>query len=238
MSIILKLWRNIVKKILTILAATMTITSVSFASPLTNYTEGQVSIDLNPNISSDSSKEQVAGAITYAVNNKLAVQYKHADNKTKNYFYIEEVTPWSYENKFAHAQLIAYEINVLYQIDHNIAAYAGWAKETAKMNWFYNAGSSSSNITYSESGSNKKSQNSFQLGLVGQTHFTEDLTGWASIAAGSNIMSYEVGLGYDITKNTECNVFYRYNKYKGFNFDDGDIDVTIQGLGAGITLKF
>jgi opacity protein-like surface antigen len=220
------------KKILVILAAMMTITSVSFASPLTNYAKGKVSIDLNPNINSDSTKEQISGGITYGVGEKFAIQYKYADNKTKNYFYIEETTPLSYES--GHAQLIAYEINVLYQIDPNISAYGGWARETAKINLFFNAGPSSSNIIYSES----RSKNSFQLGLIGQTEFTEDLTGWASVGAGSNIIGYEIGLGYDITKNIECNVIYRYNKYKGFNFSNGDIDVKIQGVGAGVTLKF
>ncbi|QDR79994.1 outer membrane beta-barrel protein [Sporomusa termitida] len=215
------------KKISAILAAAMTITSVSFASPLTDYTQGKAAIDLNPNINSDSTKDNVSGGITYGVGNKFALQYKYADNKNKNYL---RMTPPSN----AHAQLSAYEMNVLYQINPNVSAYAGWAGETAKINLLYYAGPDLGNIIYRERGS----QSSFHLGLIGQTKFTENLTGWASAGAGSHIIGYEVGLGYSIAKNAECNVIYRYNKYQGFNLSDGKIDVKIEGVGAGITLTF
>lgn len=215
------------KKISAIVAAAMTITSVSFASPLADYTKGKAAIDLNPNINSDSTKDNISGGITYGIGNKFALQYKYADNKNNNYL---KLPPPSN----AHAQLSAYEMNVLYQIRPNVSAYAGWAREAAKINLMYYAGPDLGNIIYRE----RESQSSFHLGLTGQTKITENLTGWASAGAGSNIIGYEVGLGYQIAKNAECNVIYRYNKYQGFAFSGGDIDVKIEGVGAGITLTF
>ncbi len=218
------------KKILAIVAAAMTITSVSFASPLNDYAKGKAAIDLNPNINSDSSRENVSGGVTYGIGNKFALQYKYADNKTQKYLYSEQpILP-----NYAQAQLIAYEMNILYQLDRNIAAYAGWARETARINLSYNAGPGGGSIMYREKGS----QSGFQLGLIGKAKLAEDLTGWASAGAGSNIVGYEVGLGYKIAKNVECNVIYRFNKYRGFTFSSGETEAKIEGVGAGVTLAF
>jgi len=77
------------KKVLLALAAAMAITSVSFASPLSNYEKGSVAIDLNTTISPDveireaeydylksvDAKSRLGTGITYGIGDKLALQY-------------------------------------------------------------------------------------------------------------------------------------------------------------------
>lgn len=233
------------KKVLATLAAALAVTSVSFASPLTNYDNGKVAIDLSRSISpkieysggNDDTKSRFAGGLTYGLGNKFAIQYKYADNKTKNYSLETSISTY-YLKISTYQQYAAHEVNVLYQINPNVSAFAGWTKAIAKNNLSLDYGPSSSNITYSEKNSVKDSKNGLQMGIIGQTKLADHLTGWASVGAGTKLMSYEVGLGYDIAKNTEFNVFYRYNKYKEFNFGAEDLDVKTKGFGAGVTLKF
>jgi hypothetical protein len=237
------------KKILLTLAAAMAVTSVSFASPLSNYEKGSLAIDLNTSISpkveidvgdlsaSDDAKNRLGAGITYGIGNKLALQYKFSDNKTKDYFY-EETGPGYYENGRENAQIAAHELNVLYQINPNVSAFVGLTRTNAKVNWSYNYGPNSGNIIDSESGKEKQSQNGYQVGFIAQTKLAENVTGWASASAGNKVTSYEIGVGYDVAKNTELNLFYRNNKYKDFDVDGTNFDVTTKGLGAGVTVKF
>jgi hypothetical protein len=237
------------KKVVLALAAAMAVTATSFASPLTNYEKGNLAVDINTSLSpkvemnttdlrdSDDAKSRLGAGFTYGLGDKLAVQYKYADNKTKTYSY-EVATGFSYQNGTTTGQLIANELNVLYKVNPNVSAFAGWTNATAKIKWSYNYGPDASNITDSGSGTEKGTKDGFQVGLIGQTKFAKNLTGWGSIAAGNNLTGYELGLGYDLDKDTELNVFYRHAKYKDFNVDGENFDVKIKGVGAGLTFKF
>lgn len=237
------------KKVLLTLAAAMAVTSVTFASPLTNYDKGSTTLDINTSISpkielsvngmseSDDSKERLGAGISYGLGNKFALQYKYLDNKTKEYL-VDEYIGFDYENTTLNAKLTGHEINVLYQINPNVSAYVGMTRSTAKVTVTENYGPNPGNITDSESASESQSKNGYQVGLVGQTKLADKLTGWASVSAGNRVNAYEIGLGYDVAKNTELNLFYREVKYKDFDFDDTKLDVTTKGLGAGVTFKF
>jgi opacity protein-like surface antigen len=238
------------KKVLLTLAAAMAVTSVAFASPLTNYDKGSLALDLNTSISpkaeltidgiseSDDSKERLGAGVSYGLGNKFALQYKFLDNKSKDYLLYEYSDPFDYGNLTLNAKLTGHEINVLYQINPNVSAYVGVTRSTAKVTVTENYGPNPGNITDSESLSESQSKNGYQVGLVGQTKLADKLTGWASVSAGNRVNAYEIGLGYDVAKNTELNLFYREVKYKDFNFDDTKLDVTTKGLGAGVTFKF
>ncbi len=238
------------KKIFLTLAAAMAVTSVSLASPLSNYDKGNLAIDLTTSISpkvdvdvaqlggaSDDAKNRLGAGITYGIGNRLALQYKYADNKTKDYFY-EETTPSDYNNETDSVQIFAHELNVLYQVNPNFSAFVGLTKTSAKLNWSHNYGPNSGNIIDSQSGTVKQSQNGYHVGFIAQTKLADKVTGWASASAGNKLTAYEVGVGYDVAKNTELNVFYRNNKYKKNELDGVEFDVTTKGLGAGVTVKF
>ena len=229
------------KKILLTLAAAMTVTSVSFASPLTNYEKGSLAVDLNTSISpkveisgsdfGDDAKSRLGAGITYGIGDKLALQYKYSDNKTETYSY-EETGPGYYYRSTIDAQLTGHEFNLLYQIDPNVSAFVGLTKAKAKVNLMVTDG------TFYDSGSDSQSKNGYQVGLIGQTKLSDNVTGWASVRAGDKVTGYEIGVGYDVNKDTELNVFYRNTKYKDFNVLGEDFDVTTKGLGAGVTFKF
>lgn len=237
------------KKVLLTLAAAMAVTSVAFASPITNYEKGSLAIDLNTSISpklelsvngmseSDDSKERLGAGISYGLGNKFALQYKYLDNKTKEYL-VDEYIGSFYENMTLNARLTGHELNVLYQINPNVSAFAGWTRSTAKVTVTENYGPTPGYITDSASVSDERSKNGYQVGLVGQTKLADKLTGWASVSAGNRVNAYEIGVGYDVAQNTELNLFYREVKYKDFNYDDTKLDVKAKGLGAGVTFKF
>lgn len=231
------------KKVLLALAAAMAVSSISFASPLSNYEKGNMAVDLNISLSPDvdisgidlDAKSRLGFGMTYGIGDKLALQYKYADNKTKDYSYLD-VWSGGYESGSVNAQLSGHELNVLYKIDPNVSAFAGLTRATAKLNASYlyvdSFGSSSEDISY------KQSKSGYHVGIIGQTKISDNLTGWASVSAGNRITGYELGVGYDVAKNTEVNLFYRHTKYKDFNIEGDKFDVTTKGLGAGVTLKF
>jgi hypothetical protein len=237
------------KKVLLTLAAAMAVTSVSFASPLTNYEKGSTAIDISSSISpkfeisaggvsgSDDAKERLGAGVTYGLGNKFALQYTYLDNKTKEYLVYENMG-FDYENATLNAKLTGHEINVLYQINPNVSAYVGMTRSKAKVTETDNYGPNPGNITDSESYSESQTKNGYQVGLVGQTKLADKLTGWASVSAGNRVNAYEIGLGYDVAKNTELNLFYREVKYKDFDVYDTKVDVTTKGLRAGVTFKF
>jgi len=217
------------KKVLLALAAAMAITSVSFASPLSNYEKGSVAFDLNTSISSDveidannfsrsiDAKNRLGAGITYGIGDNLALKYKYSDNKSKDFNLLDSKV---------NAQLIGHELNVLYQIDPNVSAFVGYTRSTGKINF------AGSNL------SENQSKSGYHVGIIGQTRITDDVTAWASVSAGNRVTGYEIGIGYDVAQNTELNLFYRHTKYKDFNALKMDVDFTTKGLGAGVTFRY
>ena len=139
-------------------------------------------------------------------------------------------SPENYQTERYH--LTGHEFNVLYQINHNVSAFVGYTRSTAKVDW---ADSDGGSIF---TGNERDSRSGYHVGIIGQTKIADDVTAWASVSAGNRVTDYELGIGYDIDQNTELNLFYRHTKYKDFNFFGHDVDVTTKGLGAGVTYKF
>lgn len=114
------------------------------------------------------------------------------------------------------------EINALYKLDKNIAAFAGYV--TAK------AGNDYAGL-FTVSSRTKKL---WQAGVVGSAPLGGKTTLWGSAAAGRDLASWEVGVGYAFTPSFEFNVNYREVKA-----DDLDgMNVKAKGLGFGVTFKF
>lgn len=230
------------KKVLLTVAAAMAVTSVAFASPLTNYDKGSLAIDLNTSISPEmesggtvDAKSRLGAGITYGIGNKMALQYNYSDNKSKSFPDWFEVGSYDADG-FATAQVTGHQLNVLYQINPNVSAFAGLTRSKLKYSGSYVLSDGSGPIG-TLSASATQTENGYQVGFIGQTQLSEKLDGWALISAGNRVNAFEIGLGYEVAKNTDFNVFYRQTKYKDFGVDES-VDVKMKGLGAGLTFKF
>lgn len=91
---------------------------------------------------------------------------------------------------------------------------------------------------------NKLSADSFswtkwQLGVTGTAKLGDKLSGWATLAAGKDNVTYELGIAQELSKNWDANLFYRHKKFNSLNDNEGDkADLTISGFGLGVTTRF
>lgn len=204
------------KKLILIVVFLLAFSGVGLASPLMDYSQGKGSIDLtwrNAENSADGysfeKKGNLDAAVTVGLGNKFAFQYRNFEPKSKDSY------AYGSNLKFA-----LNEFNVLYKLDKNVAAFAGYVTTKATYNdWYY---------------SDSRSKNMWQVGVVGSTQIAPKTTLWGSVAAGNNSLSnWEVGVGYAFASNMEFNVNYREIKA---NVEDTDFKT--KGLGFGLTYKF
>ena len=226
------------KKILLVSACLMMLNSVVGAAPLTDYAKGNTAVDINwfPSMhmtdkysgsqngkdNADAKRATYSWGLTTGIDGKWAVQYQQfnpkVDRDTANSFNFGMKTQ---------------EFNVLYKVDSNLAAFAGWHQ--TKYDY------ASTGVTYST-----EKKNVLQVGLIGVTPIAPKMQLFGVVGFGKDLANYEIGASYDLAKNIDFNLFYRYTKVKNlastesysgmpYNFDD---DVTAKGIGYGITYKF
>jgi predicted porin len=159
------------------------------------------------------SKSNFDGSITVGLGNNFALQYRNFEPKSADTRFSGIITT---------GKIATNEFNVLYKLDKNVAAFAGYASAKGTMEIF-GYGSTSSDT-----------KNLWQVGLVGSTAIADKTTLWGSVAAGSNLTNWEVGVSYAFTPNLELNVNYREVKVD----DLQGVDVKAKGLGLGVTFKF
>lgn len=195
------------------------------ASPLTNYSAGNFSIDVNyskPTMSNDehpntydcNGKGKWDYAATVGIGNKFAIQYSRAN-------------PTADENSFGNKlKLTIKEYNLLYQLNPNVSVYAGIVSGSAE--WYGNLESAA--------------KNRWQIGVQYYKPVADKLIGFASAAAGKDVQKYNIGLGYEFAPNLEMNVGYQYSKIKNFTgyYTDPTYveDWTYKGMKYGVTYKF
>jgi hypothetical protein len=208
------------KKIVSGVAALLMLSSVGFASPLNDFSQGKVAVDVSVRPSSDfkasdddttrDAKSYMEYGLTFGLGNNLAFQYKGANPQTKDY---------SYGND----KLKTQEFNVLYKTSDNFTIFTGINQAKHELN----------DTGYGDTKSN------WQIGVTGQTSLGENLTGYATIAAGQDTSTWKIGLGYALSKNLDLDVFYGENKYDKVKYPWGDtVDCTVKGMGYGLTYKF
>jgi hypothetical protein len=208
------------RKVVVLVACFMMIGSVVMASPLMDFSQGKGSIDLTMRNTENSvegvdfdSKYNFDGAVTFGLGNKWAVQYR--------YFQPESDNTYIFPGKYA-LKLETNEFNVLYKLDKNLAAFAGFAnaKGTLTEAGWGSASSSTKDL--------------WQLGLVGTAALGDKTTLWASVGAGSDLTNWEAGVGYAFSAKCEFNVSYR--EFKVNDLDGADVKA--KGLGFGVTFKY
>lgn len=217
--------------------------SIGFASPLMDYSQGKGAIDLSLRPSNnldfgdgslDGNNSNFDGGITFGLGNKFAFQWLNQNSKSKTYSGtisdgVDTATGSVY------TKLTANQFNLLYKLDKNFATFAGFtqAKNDLTVNGTFNGSAFSGTA-------GGKTINGWQLGFVGSFPMGENFTGYGTVGFGNKIENFEVGVSYAMAKNTELNLFYKSVKYKDLEFEDADgkYDLKVDGLGAGITFKF
>jgi hypothetical protein len=227
------------KKIIIVAAVLLMITSVAAASPLTDYSPGKTSIDLimrdttnsgtSNVVSGDAtSKYNLDAAATFGLGNNLAFQFRTFSPESKNTDII------GYPGLTDKTKYTANEFNILYKTDKNFAFFIGLVNAKGQM-------------TFSDPRLNftTKTQNLWQFGAVESVPLGDQATAWASAAVGSsNLLNWEIGLGYTIAPNTELNLTYREFRADDFsgNLSDGTAvtvgEAKAKGLGFGVNFKF
>ncbi|MBU2704070.1 hypothetical protein Ga0466249_005222 [Sporomusaceae bacterium BoRhaA] len=212
------------KKVVSGVAALLMLSSVGFASPLNDFSQGKVAVDVSVRPSSDVKASDLGTAdvksymdygLTVGLGNDLAFQYKGANPES------ETVSGFS-------GKLTTQEFNLLYKTSDNFTVFTGINQAKAKWN----------DNGFSAEGDTKSN---WQLGVTGQTPLGENLTGYATVAAGQDTSTWKIGLGYAISKNLDLDVFYgenKYNKVKNPWNSNNTSDYTIKGMGYGLTYKF
>ena len=200
------------KIVLGVVAASLLATSAAYAAPMTSMDKGTGKIDAAFTMGSSLKGEGSNGqSIDFGGNNRyrLGATYGLGDKLGIDYKYV------------AHAgdedsSVQSHQLNLMYQFNPNVAAFAGYVHNRAKVQ------------------DESNTQNGYQVGVLGNMKIAKRTTAWASIGVGNKITAYEIGVGYDLTKNFDVNLFYNDTKYKGF---DG-ADFKTHGVNLGVTYHF
>lgn len=220
------------KRALLLAVVAATVTSAAFATPQTQWQEGQWQVDLgawNTEASADANKLvgeggdfttdnkwNFTGVVTYGLNDRWAVQYNYYGLKTDAKDGI---------GTDGNAQ----EVNALYSINKNFAAYAGYNRIKNKVT--------------ADGDSLSQTNNVAQIGIIGKAPITDKLDVYGKAAIGTqNTTIWEAGLGYGITPDLDVNVGYRYVNTKLTDKCDfgalDDANISYKGIIAGLSYRF
>lgn len=219
-----------------VLAAVMAAcaTSFAFATPQTQWEQGQWQVDLgawNPKASIDSnkingwkkgdvssdSKWDFQGGLTYGLTDKWGLQYGYYGLKTGT------------NNEMPGTDGDEHEVNLVYSINKNFAAYAGWNRIK---------NSFKDGVNYSNT------NNIAQIGLIAKAPLANNLDFYAKGAVGTQRTAlWEAGLGYSITPNLDINAGYRYLNTKladqgDYSKVNDDMNISYKGFIAGLSYRF
>ncbi len=198
--------------VLSLLAA-----SVVYAAPMTSMKQGTGKIDASLSLGSSFKGYEHGDAIDLdgKTRGRLGVTYGLGDKLGIDYKYV------GHAGDFYDTSLQSNQLNLMYQFNPNVAAFAGYVHNRFKV------GTGKSYGTTSESG--------YQVGILGSMKLAKRTSAWVSIGAGNKITAYEIGVGYDLTHNFDLDLFYNNTKYKGF---DEDAEVKTHAVNLGVTYHF
>ena len=199
------------KILLGAVALSLLATSPAYAAPMTSMEKGKGKVDAAFTMGSSLKSEDGDESSDLGGNNRyrLGVTYGLGDKLGIDYKYAAHAGDYD-------SSVQSHQLNLMYQFNPNVAAFVGYVHNRAKV-----LGESNN-------------QNGYQVGVLGNMKIAKRTTAWASIGLGNKITAYEIGVGYDLTKNFDVNLFYNDTKYKGF---DG-ADFKTHGVNLGVTYHF
>jgi len=200
------------KIVLGVIAASLLATSSAYAAPMTSMDKGTGKIDAAFTMGSSLKGEGSGGqSIDFGGNNRyrLGATYGLGDKLGIDYKYAAHAGDYD-------SSVQSHQLNLMYQFNPNVAAFAGYVHNRAKVQ------------------SESNTQNGYQVGVLANMKIAKRTTAWASIGVGNKITAYEIGVGYDLTKNFDVNLFYNDTKYKGFDA----ADFKTHGVNLGVTYHF
>lgn len=213
------------KKAILTLALLFVFTSMAFASPLTDYSAENTSIDITwrPNTSMTnnytsgmfgSSSDTFDGkrgtfdwSVTTGLGNNFALQYSQ----------------YRPEGRYDYG-MNTKELNMLYKMNKNMSVFAG----------YHRAGFIGDYVD------NKTS--CLQAGIIAYNKVAEKTTLYGLVGAGEKMLNWEVGVSQEVAKNLELNFNYRYKRVQDFSTEYYGTtykeDIIAKGFGYGVTYKF
>lgn len=180
------------------------------ASPLTDYSLGKVSFDVNlgdPTLTSNNESTSMQSNTGYGVT--AGIRFGYAGQYIVNNFKLRTPVNGIGEIRAQQFNILANKLNRL----GNISAVIGV-----------------SNTEIIGDASKK----GIVAGLVGTVSIAPKTHVYATVRTGSYLESYEVGIGYNFSHNNELTLDYRNANYKNLSSDD----ITIKGPYAGIVYIF
>ena len=200
------------KKLMALSLGIMTaVSSMAFAAPATDLSAGKVAVDLS--ITNPDIKVAGPGGSQTSdkdTNFDIGITAGLGNN-------------WDIQYKYQNSDIDGWdgkmqEFNAVYQFDKNCQAFIGMNKI---------------------SGDYIDSDSKLQVGVTGTTKLGDQLSGWATLAGGSNNFSYELGLAQELSRDLDLNLFYRHKKFNDVGTTVGPkADLTVSGFGLGVTAKF
>ena len=218
-----------IKKTGLILFFLVLFSTISFASPLEDYSQGKWAVDINwrPNLKMNNRYDgYYQGSYVYSANRSL-------DGKNGNFDWDVTIGLGNklafqfgqYNPKAAFGVgMNTWEANLLYKLGKNISLFAGYH-----------------NAHYSGEQS-FQTNGILQGGLIAYRNITNKTTLYGVVGFGKDLLNWEAGISYHISKNVDFNLSYRYKNVKKLYDASGDFsfhdDVIAKGIGYGVTLKF
>lgn len=228
------------KKVLALAAVAACVSSLAFATPQTQWNQGEWQLDLgawNPKASVDAgdwssafkaqngfkedtdTKWNFQGGLGYGLSDRWGLQYNYYGLKTDKDGHKGYKTDGD-----------EHEVNLVYSINKNFAAFAGWNRINNDLKGIGGRNHSETN-------------NVAQIGLIAKAQLAKNFDFYAKGALGTKKTAmWEAGLGYSITPDLDITAGYRYlntqlsDSHEFGNKDDANI--SYKGFIAGLSYRF
>lgn len=197
---------------------------------------------------------------TYGIGNNWAMQYRQATPKGKLSLINESIPKPSGDqevytaggltalNVGLQAKAKVDEYNVLYKMDKNFTLFTGIVKASPSVKLYGSADWMWEPVFSGDIALAGHDKNIWQFGLQAVYPFADKFTGYGIASVGSDYRNWEVGVGYQLSKDVEFNVNYRNMKIDNMTmvglsipaYGIGNVtsDVETKGFGFGVTYKF
>ncbi|WP_312422605.1 hypothetical protein [Anaerospora hongkongensis] len=199
------------KKCLLVLAASLAMSGVAAAAPVTDLAKG----------------ETTAGYLYW--NPKVEIASYDLGSHNANGFFVEtaltdkvilgiETIKGDASLPFAKADTRFTDVTIQYKVADNVRLIAG------NRNYDTNGSDADGSVSISE--------NKLLYGISGSTALGEKTTAYASVLQNSIGTDWQIGVNQNVSDNLTLNINYRYYD------EDSILDTKLKGIGAGIIYKF